>query len=87
MFTLLLIFWSDLHQGGVLSGTVFPMFSCITLLWEFAALKALSKSHCISGMLQHCVMNISIFGSGADVVVTMYPMNSHILGVLVVHYL
>ena len=58
-------------------GTVFPMFSCITLLWVFTALKALSKSHHISRMLQHCVMNMSIFGSGADVVITMSDDSAH----------
>ena len=60
-----------LSSRGVLSGTVFPMFSCITLLLVFMALKVLSKSHCISGMLQHCVLNMSIFGSGADIVITV----------------
>ena len=46
-------------------------------MWEFAALRALSKSHHISGMLQHCVMNISIFGSGADIVITVSDELAH----------
>ena len=50
------------------SGTAFPVTSCISLLCEFAALRALSKSHRMSGMLQRCVMNISIFGKDAVVV-------------------
>ena len=50
---------------------MFRVFSYISLLCEFAALRALSKSHHISGMLQHCVMNISIFSSGADIVATV----------------
>ena len=50
---------------------MFTVVSCISLLCEFAALRALSKSHRISGMLQCCVMNISIFGRGAVIVVAM----------------
>ena len=50
---------------------MFPVVSCISLLWEFAALRALSESHHINGMLQCCVMNISIFGRGADVVAAL----------------
>ena len=56
---------------------MFPVFSCISLLCESTALRALSKSQRISGMLQHCVMNISIFGSGADVVATMSDELAH----------
>ena len=46
-------------------------------MWEFAALRALSKSHHINGMLQRCVINISIFGRDANVGVAMSGKLTH----------